>query len=798
MSEIIIVLIGLLFVGLGIWILLLRIEGFSDFIKPHNMSIGQINIDGNDDKSSAELLRARFNHHFRRSRASIPKETGFLEVVTFDSPDLFQPKSPIGELKEDMSIEVSGVNVTKIIRFVNNLVKPEQWIIEGDFQTHSDRALLALRLLRGQRLIRTWYLERTYTGNTEDAKSILLEQLIDDAVFQLVYDFSNSTKNDKDLYKWHSVVQVPTNFTSPTAVASYYEARGALARYYSYSDWKDLNRALECLQDLRGQMPDFEEGLQLLGMTLAEKRMDNEAINVYDQLILLLNEKNWDNFNNLQKCHLLSIYLLKATVTAKLDTWQATHEAIIQLIDLTQKLFSIDSYAISDNEEQAVYFELLAHTAIQLSYTYSIYFSYMRNHMVAEVFSGNDVPPGLSITNEERQILEDTTTMPDKVKGIVFAKMKNIKKQYENWLIFGEIVAGMLENDDLDSILKEIRNVKNDNTKILRIINKVVDAHKDKINSNSEIETEPSALWWKFLDSDKSTRRKSEFKYKVHLTKGYTEYRLAEWENELAGTVDTTIFGATFKTRLENASKELNKADAAHPNHYFVLQFLGMVYSEPRRQTNDLNIAEQYVERAIRANPSDYVSHELYAEILLRRAVNRGVGVASRDLIEKGFLESRTAVKLREISGSAHLLQAEFQAMRIEIENDESNRNKLHVDLEQYINQAMRFLPKVYSQQDPDIAWLKIVSDVRHLSEKVHMINSKQVTESDKWFDSSKGELKDSIDRLLNRYEVIKSRWVARQRTYHIQALTNRLILLKGEIEKASFDNWNGIYINFR
>lgn len=265
MASIIAWLIGFLLLGMGCYILLLRFEGLVDRIKPHNLTIGQMTVDGKDNKSYAELLRARFNHHFRQPDA-IPKETGFLEVVSLDAPELFQPKNFSTELNS-MTFEVSGVNVSKLLQIFNQVAKPDQWVVEGDFQAQSDRALLALRLRRGERLIRTWYLERF--GNTATDKSRLLEQLIDDAIFQLVYDFGNATEADADLRKWRRLIPMPTRFPSRNAVAAYFKARGGLGRYYAHGEWKDLDRALEQLQTLRGQMPEYADGLQLLGMALA-------------------------------------------------------------------------------------------------------------------------------------------------------------------------------------------------------------------------------------------------------------------------------------------------------------------------------------------------------------------------------------------------------------------------------------------------------------------------------------------------------------------------------------------------
>ena len=89
MASIVAWLIGLLFLGVGCWILMLRFEGLVDRISPHNMTIGQMTVDGTESKAYAELLRARFDYHFRRPVA-ITRETGFLEMASLDAPDLFQ------------------------------------------------------------------------------------------------------------------------------------------------------------------------------------------------------------------------------------------------------------------------------------------------------------------------------------------------------------------------------------------------------------------------------------------------------------------------------------------------------------------------------------------------------------------------------------------------------------------------------------------------------------------------------------------------------------------------------------
>ena len=549
MASIVAWLIGLLFLGLGVWVLLLRFEGLIDRIWPHNMLIGQITIDGKESKGYAELLRARFDYHFRRPVA-IAKETGFLEVLTLDTPELFQQTNINTPLKT-MTVEVSGVDVGLLIRLVNQLAQPERWVIEGDFQIKSDRALLALRMRRGQRLIRTWYLERL--GDTTSQKSMLVEQLIDDAIFQLAYDFGNKAEQDEDLKKWRDVLPAPANFPSREAVAAYYEGRGALGRYYAYGEWRDLDLAVDRLRTLRSQMPEYADGLKLLGMALAEKRNEAEAIHVYEQLELLLRpaDKTVADLTTQEKRRYLPILLLQATATTKLYSWQSTHEAIKELLILDKTLANELAKITPENiitcesspdlasekrlsqeertasEDYAAFLELSAQTAAQLAYAYALYLSYISHYTVHEMFANENAPDDLQIVNPaDREILLNGPAQA--AKQLVRHTMAKIKDQHEHWI--GE--AGH---------------------------------EQDKLKKH----------WCVLSDRE---RRQAELTARINLAEGYAQYLMAELEDQ---TTDKSnlVLGATYQTRLDKAAEYLRKAEAAHPNHYLVLQLLGRVYA---------------------------------------------------------------------------------------------------------------------------------------------------------------------------------------------------------------------------
>lgn len=783
MASILAVLIGALCVVLGGWILLLRSEGFVDFLWPRTLSIGQVTIDGKESKVHAELLRARFDHRFRRP-ASIPSDTGFLEVATLDAPELFRQKGLDGGVS-GVNVQVSGVDVTKIVQFVNELAKPAEWLVEGDFQTRSDRALLALRLRRGPRVIRTWYLDRV-KGQSEE-QSTLLEKLSDDAIFQLVYDFWNAPESDADLAKWREVIPRPQAaqyfdpktgrndipFPSAAAVAAYYGAQGALGRYYAQGDWKDLAVALEELRTLRVQMPEFVDGLELLGIALAEKREEGEAIHVYEHLGSLL-EKQGGHGPSLRRRQ-LSIALLKATAKAKLFRWQSAHEAVRELTDLAEQLRTECEGA--PEKERVACRELLAHCMVQLAYTYALYLDYLTHHTITEVFGSEEAPDRMKISEAERKDLGPDS---DKARPVVIKKVTQIANLHRRWL------------READEERRKLENLWN-------------------------------ALGDKLADG---TRRKGELRSRLFLAAGYGSYRMAEWERPQADP-EPKVFEkleeiekpataekledfrtfepieklekATFEALLENAKKELRKADARHPNHYAVLQLLGLVYSDPRDKEADLSVAEQYFERAIRANPFDYGGHELLASILLRRVANRGIEWGSQETIKKGLKEAEEAIWLRDFSYTAHLRHAEFQAMLLVLETNAANRRALHEQLEQYRKQAERFAPRVFKQNDPDLTWVEVVSDTRGLGDAAEGLKGDPEQKNQHFKKSKDALIRKITENLIRDCGWWEQHWVPHQRVVEITKLRQRAQRLQKEIadKNVTLENWDRIQVPF-
>jgi hypothetical protein len=238
--------------------------------------------------------------------------------------------------------------------------------------------------------------------------------------------------------------------------------------------------------------------------------------------------------------------------------------------------------------------------------------------------------------------------------------------------------------------------------------------------------------------------------------------------------------GANYSEQLVEAQRWLSEADKTHPNHYLVLQLLGMVYSEPRQSHRDLSLAEQYFDRAVRANPFDYSGHELLADLRLRRVATRGVDPLNRSTIEQGLKEARAAVDLRETSGTAHLLWAEALAMLLEIERDQAVRLDLRATLVRHADQADRFLSHPFGSPDPDLSWILLISDIQQTRD------NPAGQPSSSGFQNVKGNLLKKADNLIADCARLEDRWVNNHRVFHIKELNRNAKDLRDQIQHAS------------
>ena len=136
--------------------------------------------------------------------------------------------------------------------------------------------------------------------------------------------------------------------------------------------------------------------------------------------------------------------------------------------------------------------------------------------------------------------------------------------------------------------------------------------------------------------------------------------------------------------------------------------------------------------------------------------------------------------------------------MRLSLERDATKRQEVRSDLKHSLEQAKKFLPQTY-EANPDLMWVNIVAATLQLGENVpsSVGTSASLDEAGR-FAASKQQVIQNIDKLTAYCIDFTKKWVAHQRVYEVQQLSNRAELLKKEIDKATYTDWLEIQIPFR
>ncbi len=792
-STAIIVSVGVFLLLLGAWILFMQVVGVWDYYRPNNLKIGTITVDNTESKSHAELFRARFDHHFQ-PKTSKPLSKGFVEVQTLDFPQLFLAADSESKFN-DITIEVKGVNVGLLYRYITLVAEPPRWTIEGDIQTMPDRLLLSLRMTRGDRLIRTWYLEEyaQVPGEIEKEKALMLERLIDQAIFQIAFDLTNRSEKNEDIVNWQRSLPVHNiSFPDRRSFAAFYDGKSALSRYFAFGGQKDLLTAIEKLRLLRAYMPDFNEGLKLLALALAENRNETEAIHVYEQLLDLMKRSQPAGaaVSAQSVLEIRSVELHKATALSKLYVWRSTHQAHDELVALSEKLDQDYRVYCKTSSTDAIttcakFEELQALTSIQLAYCYGIYLGYLKDKMVATIFGNQSAPRKLRIEDQAKIKVLTSGEEADagEVKEIVSGVIVVANQEHLRWLQEARKKARLYTGNS-------------DNTAI---------GHFDA--------------------------RTREICSRYYFAAGYTHYRIAELEyapgiQDADPIIDLEDFQpgdwlldqcetetgnnhvqpeqwkdrpgkpgkSAFQMRLNLAEHMLRQAEAALPNNYQALQFLGQVYSEPRRADADLHIAEQYLERAIMVKPSAYYTYTLRAELMIRQIADYGYQDKGLKLIEKGSNDVETALFFNPTSNSANLLNCKYLILKLEVESDQQAREAIWTKLRSALTRAEHYSPRIYNHVSVDMDWINIVTETLKLQDEVkNGVQPDQLRE----LDQSINNIIARADSLSSQVELLQKRWVAHQHVFHATELSQRAQALVQALKQARKQQaWQGINLN--
>ena len=176
-----------------------------------------------------------------------------------------------------------------------------------------------------------------------------------------------------------------------------------------------------------------------------------------------------------------------------------------------------------------------------------------------------------------------------------------------------------------------------------------------------------------------SDREKNDVSFRIDNAAGYSLFRYAQRGD-----------AAEFVKRCDDAIKFLTKADQARPNHYEVLQNLGMIYDDEFFDPSGihLDMAETLYERTQLFVPNDYYQYERLARIQWRRLKSAVVADQKLALAKKGKAYAAESMERRPQARESLWLAARFDAETWKHQADGKDRTALAMTIDGEIKAA--------------------------------------------------------------------------------------------------------------
>jgi len=132
-----------------------------------------------------------------------------------------------------------------------------------------------------------------------------------------------------------------------------------------------------------------------------------------------------------------------------------------------------------------------------------------------------------------------------------------------------------------------------------------------------------------------------------------------------------------FKSLYKQAIALVQKADAARPNHYSVLQSLARIYADPRFDPSGDNIdkARELFLRSTLLKPTDFYGHQQLAALVVREAYLWGPEFIGADKLEDALTHAETARQLRPGSSTTFIVLSQLFSLKW-VQSDPAERLK--------------------------------------------------------------------------------------------------------------------------
>jgi len=164
----------------------------------------------------------------------------------------------------------------------------------------------------------------------------------------------------------------------------------------------------------------------------------------------------------------------------------------------------------------------------------------------------------------------------------------------------------------------------------------------------------------------------------------------------------------------------LEKADAVRPEHYAIIQNLGIVLLDPRfdPEGHRLKAAERYFAQSIELKENDYFGHEQLAMAKKREIARQGAGSGLLKSINEGLEQAKRAVALRPRTGGAFITLSELSTMTWLLEGiaDADKEKQYRHQIEHALDRAR----ELYGEMHPRFCWADLAWNAAQFKTNEH------------------------------------------------------------------------------
>ena len=174
----------------------------------------------------------------------------------------------------------------------------------------------------------------------------------------------------------------------------------------------------------------------------------------------------------------------------------------------------------------------------------------------------------------------------------------------------------------------------------------------------------------------------------------YAMFRHAQAPSKPApGKKDDVRGDEEFIKLCRDALDLLRRAEALQPDQYVMLQNIGMIYGDPRFDSDNshIGVARRYFERSTKIKPEDYFGYQNLAGLAVREVYAWGIEFADENAITNAITAANNSLQRRPGNGTVFIILAQLYAVQWSTQTGADKKKSAEAKYEASIANAKKF-----------------------------------------------------------------------------------------------------------